>query len=53
MSPIPPEYHVGQHHHDPMAFEIPRNVAPAIMVGLLVMPILWKIYINKKTKAIP
>lgn len=50
MSPIPPEYHVGQHHHDPMAFEIPRNATPAIMIILLATPILWKLYISKKAK---
>jgi cytochrome c-type biogenesis protein len=50
MSPISPEYHVGQHHHDPLAFEIPRTIVSIIMIGLLVAPILWKIYINKKEK---
>lgn len=53
MSPIPPEYHVGQHQHDPIAFVIPSNVIPPIMIGLLVMPILWKIYISKKAKITP
>ena len=50
MSPIPPEYHVGQHRHDPSPFEIPRNMALPLLVGLLAVPILWKIYINKKEK---
>ena len=53
MSPIPPEYHVGQHHHDPSAFHIPRHIVPGILIGLLAAPILWKIYINKKAKITP
>ena len=52
MSPIPPEFHIGQHHHDPSDFEVPMNAVPGILVGLLAIPILWKIYINKKAKTI-
>jgi len=53
MSPILPEYHVGMHHHEPSFFEVPKNVVPGILVGLLAAPILWKIYINKKAKVTP
>lgn len=53
MSPIPPEYHVGMHHHDPSFFAIPKSVVPGILGGLLAVPILWKIYINKKARVRP
>ena len=53
MSPIPPEYHVGMHNHDPSFFAIPKSVVPGILGGLLAVPILWKIYINKKARVRP
>jgi len=50
MTGIPPEFHVGQHMHDPMPIEIPRNMVPVILATLLAAPIMWKIYINKRAK---
>lgn len=50
MSPIPPEFHVGQHTHDPLPIEIPKSMVPVILTSLLATPIMWKIYINRKKR---
>ncbi len=48
MTPIPPEFHVGQHIHD-YETELPQEIAPILFAGLIVFPIIWYFSHNKKT----
>ncbi|MDG7050027.1 MAG: cytochrome C biogenesis protein [Nitrososphaerota archaeon] len=50
MSSISPEFHVGQHTHDPLPIEMPRSMVPVVLISLLAAPIMWKIYINRKER---
>lgn len=50
MTPIPPEFHVGQHIHD-YETEIPQEIAPILFAGLIVFPIIW--YFSHKKKTTP
>ncbi|MBA4451972.1 MAG: cytochrome C biogenesis protein [Nitrosopumilaceae archaeon] len=50
MTPIPPEFHVGQHVHD-YDTQIPQEFAPMLFAGLIAFPIIW--YFSHKKKAIP
>lgn len=50
MTSIPPEFHVGQHQHDPSPIEMPKSMVPVMLMSLLIAPILWKLYINKRKK---
>ena len=49
MTPIPPEFHVGQHIHDYDA-QIPLEFVPILFAGLIAFPIIW--YFSHKKKAI-
>ena len=49
MTPIPPEFHVGQHIHDYDA-QIPQEFVPILFAGLIAFPIIW--YFSHKKKAI-
>ncbi|MGD8431124.1 MAG: cytochrome c biogenesis protein CcdA, partial [Nitrosopumilaceae archaeon] len=48
MTPIPPEFHVGQHTHD-YETVLPQEVAPILFAGLIVFPIIWYFSHKKKT----
>ena len=48
MTPIPPEFHVGQHIHD-YETELPQEIAPILFAGLIVFPIIWYFSHKKKT----
>lgn len=48
MTPIPPEFHIGQHIHD-YETELPPGVAPILFAGLIVFPIIWYFTNKKKT----
>ena len=50
MTPIPPEFHVGQHIHD-YETELPQEIAPILFAGLIVFPIIW--YFSHKKKTMP
>ncbi|MFB5614463.1 MAG: cytochrome c biogenesis CcdA family protein [Candidatus Nitrosomaritimum yanchengensis] len=50
MTPIPPEFHVGQHIHD-YEMEMPQEIAPILFAGLIVFPIIW--YFSHKKKTTP
>ena len=50
MTPIPPEFHVGQHIHD-YETELPREIAPILFAGLIAFPIIW--YFSHKKKTMP
>ncbi|MFB5647705.1 MAG: cytochrome C biogenesis protein, partial [Candidatus Nitrosomaritimum yanchengensis] len=50
MTPIPPEFHVGQHIHD-YETEMPQEIAPILFAGLIVFPIIW--YFSHKKKTTP
>jgi hypothetical protein len=50
MTPIPPEFHVGQHVHD-YDTQIPQELAPLLFAGLIAFPIIW--YFSHKNKTIP
>lgn len=50
MTPIPPEFHVGQHIHD-YETELPQEIAPILFAGLIVFPIIW--YFSHKKKTTP
>ena len=45
MTPIPPEFHVGEHIHE-YTVEIPQELIPIIFTGLILFPIVW--YFKKK-----
>ena len=45
MTPIPPEFHVGQHVHD-FDTQIPQEWTPILFVGLIAFPIIW--YFTRK-----
>ncbi len=49
MTPIPPEFHVGEHVHD-YDVQIPHEITPVLFAGLIVFPIIW--YFSNKRKAI-
>ena len=49
MTPIPPEYHVGEHIHDYVVL-LPQDVVPALFAGLIAFPIIW--YFSNKRKEI-
>jgi len=48
MTPIPPEFHVGQHTHD-YETVLPQEVVPILFAGLIVFPIIWYFSHKKKT----
>jgi len=50
MTPIPPEFHVGQHIHD-YEMELSQEIVPILFVGLIVFPIIWYFSHKKKTMA--
>ncbi|MFB5602805.1 MAG: cytochrome c biogenesis CcdA family protein [Candidatus Nitrosomaritimum aestuariumsis] len=50
MTPIPPEFHVGQHVHD-YDTQIPQELTPLLFAGLIAFPIIW--YFSHKKKTIP
>ncbi len=47
VTPIPPEFHVGEHVHEDSEFEISSTYVPLILLGLLCMPIIWYIAKSK------
>ena len=49
MTPIPPEFHMGQHIHENEA-ELPQELAPILFVGMIVFPIIWYFTQKQKTK---
>ncbi len=51
ITPIPPEFHVGQHIHEDLGFEISSTYVPLILFGLVCTPIIWYIVRSKKVKA--
>jgi len=48
MTPIPPEFHIGEHLHDYDTI-LPQELAPILFVGLIVFPIVWYFTLKKKT----
>ena len=48
MTPIPPEFHIGEHLHD-YDTTLPQELAPILFVGLIVFPIVWYFTLKKKT----
>lgn len=50
MTPIPPEFHVGEHIHD-FDTQIPQELVPIFFVGLITVPIIWY-FTNKKRKTL-
>ncbi|HUT05312.1 MAG TPA: cytochrome c biogenesis protein CcdA [Nitrosopumilaceae archaeon] len=50
ITPIPPEFHVGEHTHNFDA-QIPRELAPILFVGLIVFPIIWYFTRRKRIEA--
>lgn len=50
MTPIPPEFHVGEHIHD-FDTQIPQELVPILFVGLITVPIIWY-FTNKKRKTL-
>jgi cytochrome c-type biogenesis protein len=48
MTPIPPEFHVGEHLHDYDA-QIPQELTPILFVGLIALPIIWYFTQKKET----
>jgi cytochrome c-type biogenesis protein len=49
MTPIPPEFHMGEHIHENDA-ELPQELAPILFVGMIVFPIIWYFTQKKETK---
>lgn len=49
MTPIPPEFHVGQHVHD-FDTQLPQELVPILFVGLIIFPIIWY-FTRKKNQA--
>ena len=49
MTPIPPEFHVGEHIHD-YDVQIPQEITPVLFIGLIGFPIIW--YFSNKRKTI-
>jgi len=47
-TPIPPEFHVGEHVHDYDA-KLPQELAPILFVGLIALPIIWYFTQKKET----
>jgi cytochrome c-type biogenesis protein len=47
---IPPEFHVGEHIHD-YDSKIPQEIAPILLVGLIVFPVIWY-FTRKKEKTL-
>lgn len=51
ITPIPPEFHVGQHMHENVyGIEISKNYIPILLFGLIITPVLW--YLIKKKKVV-
>lgn len=50
VTPIPPEFHIGEHVHEDSGFEISSTLVPLILFGLLCSPIIWYIARSKKVK---
>ncbi|HSD05501.1 MAG TPA: cytochrome c biogenesis protein CcdA [Nitrosopumilaceae archaeon] len=51
ITPIPPEFHVGQHMHENVyGIEISKNYIPTLLFGLIMTPVLW--YLIKKRKVV-
>jgi cytochrome c-type biogenesis protein len=49
ITPMPPEFHIGQHTHENVyGYEIPRDYVPVILFSLIVIPIIWYSVSKKK-----
>ena len=48
MTPIPPEFHVGEHIHD-YDIQLPPEITPLIFGGLIGFPIIWYFSNRRKT----
>jgi cytochrome c-type biogenesis protein len=48
MTPIPPEFHIGEHGHDYDTI-IPQELVPILFVGLIIFPIIWYFTQKKET----
>jgi cytochrome c-type biogenesis protein len=48
MTPIPPEFHIGEHVHDYDTI-IPQELVPILFVGLIIFPIIWYFTQKKET----
>ena len=49
ITPIPPEFHVGNHIHD-YEMSIPQEFVPFLFGGLIIFPIIW--YFSHKKKSL-
>ena len=49
ITPIPPEFHVGQHTHEDGG-EFSNDFAPFLLAGLIVFPMVW--YLAKKKREV-
>ena len=49
MTPLPPEFHVGEHEHTHTT-ELPEDFAPILFLILIIFPIVW--YFTKKRRGI-
>lgn len=49
MTPIPPEFHIGDHVHN-FDTKLPQEIIPIFFVGLIVFPIIW--YFTQKRRVI-
>jgi cytochrome c-type biogenesis protein len=50
-TPIPPEFHVGQHIHEDLGFEISSTYVPIILLAMLCAPIIWYVIKSKEVIA--
>ena len=49
ITPIPPEFHVGEHVHEELGrIEVPSTYIPVILVILICFPIIWYIVSKRK-----
>jgi cytochrome c-type biogenesis protein len=52
ITPIPPEFHVGEHEHEGVSEIIPHEIIPWVLGVLIIIPLAWYFIKVKRYKRV-